>query len=218
MAVDFEDLTACDLVPGELYLGGTKGTLADEPISKLLSVGNQGGIRIAGTGASRRVVLFSTGEHSDWPDSIDVRTGLVRYFGDNRAPCQPLLAPKGNRLLHNIFAVGLSSEPARRSCPPFFVFTASGVSGVPGRSVRFAGLAVPGSPGVPREDWLVGKWFDGPGGRFENYLLTLTLLASGPLSRTWLNDVALGDPYGSSCPSALLTWLRSGEITPLTPA
>lgn len=215
MAVSFEDLSFCDLVPGEVYLGGTKGTLADEPISKLLSVGNQGGIRIGGRGMSRRVVLFSTGEHPDWPDSIDARTGVTRYFGDNRVKAQPLLQPKGNRLLHEIFEKGFSSEAARRTCPPFFVFTSAGLPGLPRRSVCFEGLAVPGSSIVDPEDWLVAKWFERSGERFENYLLTLTLLAMRSLSRRWLDDVTRGECHGNSCPAALATWVRTGEIDPL---
>ena len=41
-----ETLDACDLVVGATYLSGT-GSLADEPINRVLQCGNQGGIRTA---------------------------------------------------------------------------------------------------------------------------------------------------------------------------
>lgn len=43
--VPFADLPTAALVVDQLYAGGTAGTLADDPLARLLPVGNQGGFR-----------------------------------------------------------------------------------------------------------------------------------------------------------------------------
>ena len=45
-------LDSCDLVVGATYLSGN-GSLADEPINRLLRCGNQGGIRTRGKAGAR---------------------------------------------------------------------------------------------------------------------------------------------------------------------
>jgi hypothetical protein len=55
-------------------MGGTR----DDPLSRLLPVGNQGGFRAAGSPTRDSVklaVLYSTGSEPDWPDSLDPYTG-----------------------------------------------------------------------------------------------------------------------------------------------
>jgi hypothetical protein len=43
--VPFEDLPNTDLIVDQLYDGGRSGTMADDPLARLLPVGNQGGFR-----------------------------------------------------------------------------------------------------------------------------------------------------------------------------
>ena len=209
----FEDLETADIRRGAICQGGSKGTIRDEPIHKLLKVGNQGGIRLRGAeNAPVLVALFSTQEHPDWPDEIDGRTGVVRYHGDNRTSVVGLHEPKGNRLLRQIFARGFSSTKDRQLTPPFFVFTSPTEAGHPARSQRFQGLAVPGTPTEHPEDWIVAKWFDRPGGRFENYLLTLQLLDVPVVRRAWIDELATGDVLGPSCPDAYRKWVEHGHV------
>ena len=209
----FHELETADIPRGVICLGGSKGTIGDEPIHKLLKVGNQGGIRQRGPAeAPVLVALFSTQEHEDWPDEIDDRTGIVRYHGDNRTSVMGLHEPKGNRLLRNLFSQGFSTMKDRMLAPPFFVFTTPTEPGLPGRSQRFRGLAVPGAPTVHPEDWLVAKWFDRPTGRFENYVLTLQLLDVPVVPRAWIDELAVGDVLGSACPSAYRQWVEHGHI------
>ena len=69
------------------YLGGTAGHAGDDPLARLLPVGNQGGFRYAGSvkaGTVRLAVLYTSGAEPNWPDSLDVHTGLFTYCGDNR--------------------------------------------------------------------------------------------------------------------------------------
>src|SRR5262245_24984946 len=106
-------LPNADLVVGATYTGGTSGQLKDEPISRLLGVGNMGGIRQRGpTEACELVALFSTLTHPRWPDVIDPRSGVVTYHGDNETT-RALLAAKGNVLLRSVFERGFESEKDR---------------------------------------------------------------------------------------------------------
>lgn len=43
--IPFDRLTTADLHVGAIYLGGTKGRAADDPLAKLLPVGNQAEFR-----------------------------------------------------------------------------------------------------------------------------------------------------------------------------
>jgi len=107
--VPFEDLPDVDLVLDQVYGGGSSGTFADDPLARLLPVGNQGGFRPAGstrTGTVQLAVLFTTGAVVDWPDSLDPQTGIFTYYGDNRSPGRELhmTGRAGNLLLRDAFA------------------------------------------------------------------------------------------------------------------
>ena len=209
----FSELETADIPRGVICLGDSKGTFADEPIAKLFKVGNQGGIRWIGSAeAPLLVALVSNQKHEDWPDEIDERTGVVRYYGDNRTSVDDLHKPPGNQLLCNLFRRGFSTMKDRMLAPPFFVFTAPTEPGLPGRSHRFRGLAVPGAPTVQPEDWLVARWFDSPDGRFQNYVLTLQLLDVPLVPRAWIDELGAGDVLGRACPIAYRQWVEHGHI------
>ena len=185
----FNELTNAPLVPGAIYESGTAGNVGDDPISRLLPVGNSGGIRSAGPiDDPHLVVLYSTMDESEWPDEIS--DGVVTYHGDNRTPGQDLLkTPRhSNRLLHTMAERGFPA-PAHRH--PFLVFTRAGRR--PTRSVRFVGLAVIGPPGLPPADWLVAKWFEHSDGRFLNYVVKLQLLPAVELARFTIDRLLSGD-------------------------
>ena len=143
----FSDLPFSDLFVDAVYEGGPGGQLSGEAISKLLpGSGNMGGFRVSGRNATKNwVVLFTTGEDPDWPDTLDLNTGQFMYFGDNKTPGHELHATSagGNKVLRHAFSQLHSEAGGRSAIPPFFVFkkysTASSA-----RSVQFKGLAVPG--------------------------------------------------------------------------
>ena len=59
--VEFNKLEQSDLIVDATYKGGAFGDVRDDPLSKLLHCGNQGGFRIVGSAANPLlVVLFST--------------------------------------------------------------------------------------------------------------------------------------------------------------
>ena len=166
----FEDLGSADLVLDATYRGGSGSSFASEPISPLFKigergVGNRGGFRAAGTKRDGYdlVVLHSTGDQVDWPDTLDRQTGLFTYFGDNRSPGQELHATTrgGNRILRDVFASVHSGE---MDSPPFFLFESSGNS----RDVVFLGLAAPGGPALSSDEDLVAIWRTTEEKRFQN--------------------------------------------------
>jgi hypothetical protein len=75
--VKFDELGNADLVIDAVYEGGASGHAGDDPISRLLpGSGNQGGFRAAGrTDHEKFVVLYTSGEDSDWPDHLDLTPG-----------------------------------------------------------------------------------------------------------------------------------------------
>lgn len=181
--------------------------LGAEVLSKLLSVGNQGGFRYKGScEAPKLIALFTSGEDVYWRDELDTSLGLFMYFGDQKTPGKELhdTKLKGNLVLRNVFLKAFSDSPEeRRSIPPIFVFKKAA-----GRDIRFLGLAVPGIAGRPEKDWLTAVWgADRDGNRFLNYKSFFTILdtKSGSLASpndekinlAWLNDIEAGNAYES---------------------
>lgn len=200
--VPFEALASADLVVGAVYRGGEGHTVENEPLHRLLGVGNVGGFRRVGPWeAPHFVVLYSSLENQDWPDSIDEATSVLTYYGDNRKAGRGLLDTplKGNRILKAAFE---SLEGDRSGVPPFFVFSKVGS----GRDMVFKGLAVPGSPGVDPADALqvVKNW--GSDGRFENYEAKFNILDESAIDRLWLEELREGDDLGEHCPEAWRRW------------
>ena len=165
MEFKFEDLKNVKLIPGATYEGGTSGNVSDDPISKLLNVGNSGGFRTAKRKDDKNkyayVVLFYNNSKMDWKNEIDYKSSLLTYYGDNNKSGNDIFNTKhkGNRILYNVFQDmknGLFTD-----IPPFFVFQRLDK----GRDVIFHGLAVPGTSNLENED-LIRKNF----GEFENFV------------------------------------------------
>jgi hypothetical protein len=214
--VDFDDLTGADLVLDCVYRGGSVGGTADDPLSKLLPVGNQGGFRIAGSTVKdmvKLVALLSTGSEPDWPDALDPYTGTFTYYGDNRKPGRALedTPNKGNLLLSRVFTSAHSDATARIRVPPFFLFDQTGT----GRDVRFRGVLAPGSDRLSGEEDLVAVWRTTGGVRFQNYRSRFTVLDVPVVTRGWINELVAGQVVGSHCPAAWRAWIESGTYAPL---
>lgn len=191
MAVSFENLANSDLFVDCVYEGGTSGNTGDDPISKLMMVGNMSGFRKLnrkdGSNLPAYVVLYTSMAELEWPDYLDMETGVFRYYGDNRKPGNNILNTKqgGNKLLEQVFSM-LNSNNIK-DIPPFFVFQKTGNR----RDVKFLGLAVPGNPDISPDKDLVAFWRTVNNSRFQNYEAYFTILdtASEPISRKWLNSL-----------------------------
>lgn len=208
-SVAFDDLHSADLGLDRVYSGGVSGHAGDDPIGRLVPVGNQGGFRFNGSvarGTVKLVVLYTSGTEVDWPDHIDPTTGDFTYYGDNRRPGRDLHdTPRGgNLLLRDMFAASRADAAARVRVPPIFLFQRTGR----GRDVMFRGLLAPGSPRLTSDEELVAVWRTTRDLRFQNYRSHFTILRTPIVSRAWIDEILAGDPLGPSCPGEWRKWVR----------
>ncbi|WP_206504053.1 restriction endonuclease [Streptomyces chrestomyceticus] len=215
----FAELETADLIIDALYDGGTSGNSGDDPISKLIKgVGNQGGFRYSGSpakGTVKLAVLYTSGNDVDWPDHLDVETGIFMYYGDNKKPGQGLHdTPRaGNVLLRDVFASSHGSTSKRAGIPPFFLFEKAGTSG---RAVRFRGLLAPGGPTLTSDDELAAIWRTTAGLRFQNYRSQFTVLDHDRVPRAWIQHLlAAGNPLEGGCPDVWRAWVEGRVYQPL---
>jgi hypothetical protein len=159
------------------------------------------------------VVLTTTMNDPDWPDALDPETGTFTYFGDNKEPGCGLHDTNrfGNELLRRVFDLAHGSPADRVRVPPIFAFA----SIKPHRDVRFIGLAVPGAASVKPSEDLVALWKVKQGLRFQNYRALFTILDTGEISRTWVNDIIDGTAHSVHAPAAWRQWIASGAYRPL---
>ncbi|MFN8552540.1 MAG: restriction endonuclease [Candidatus Obscuribacterales bacterium] len=213
LIVPFDGLGQTDLVVDALYKGGNRGNAGDDPISKLLGCGNQGGFRFTrlSSGQYGPVCLYSSLDDPDWPDFVDTAYGTFTYYGDNKKGGHQLheTHKRGNKLLKDCFSA--VHENHRLLVPPFFIFT----KGDTGRDVVFRGLAVPGSPGMSSLEDLIAIWKCSAGVRFQNYKATITILDEAVIARSWISDINAGRTISDQCPKAFKDWALRGVYRPL---
>lgn len=153
--VPFDELEQADLIVDAVYLGGAAKNAADDPLNKLTRCGNMGGFRKVGRKQQTKyVVLYSSQSDRNWPDQLDLATGLFTYFGDNKTPGSRLhdTTRGGNKLLARVFDQIHASPSRRLEVPPFLIFTKAPLYGR--RAVQFRGLVAPGANGVaPTARW-----------------------------------------------------------------
>lgn len=207
--VEFGDLPHADLVVDRMYRGGRAGNTGDDPINRLVPVGNQGGFRFRGSVLQRTVrlvVLYTSGEDLDWPDELDPSTGDFTYYGDNKKPGKGLHeTPRaGNLLLRDMFAAARGDHESRLGVPPILLFQKAGS----GRDVLFRGLLAPGSPRLDADEELVAVWRTTADVRFQNYRAHFTVLKTPVVSRAWLNELRAGTPLGPHCPPEWRAWVK----------
>ena len=208
--VPFDKASTADLHVDAVYEGGTAKNLSAEPIVKMLPVGNAGGFRVSGKAPNPNlVVLFTSGEEGEWPDSIDPLTGIVRYFGDNRTPGRQLheTSNRGNDILRLAFEKRHLNSEARLSCPIFLLFE----RGDKGFDSVFRGLLVPGTDFLTSDDDLVAIWRTKMGSRFQNYRAVFSILNAPTISKLWLADVLEGRDRLTNAPDAYRDWVLSAK-------
>jgi len=209
----FDELTQSQLIVDAIYEGGAKGNIVDEPISKILPVGNSGGIRkanIKGKNAPALVVLYTTRDEIEWPDELDVETGVLRYYGDNRTAGNQLINTKfkGNKLFEDLFYQA-QTKSRRQQMPPVFVFEKTPTKKSK-RSVRFLGLAVPGSYAVSIEESLLSIWRYEDEQRFQNYEALFSILDVQCIKRDWVDDLLNGHKDSKYTPPVWKKYIESG--------
>ncbi|MBL8027793.1 MAG: restriction endonuclease, partial [Fibrobacteres bacterium] len=213
----FDELDKADLIIDAVYEGGTRGNAADDPIGKLLRVGNQGGFRYSGTASAiNYLVLYTSGLDTDWPDIIDVEQGIFQYFGDNKSPGNEIhdTPKKGNLILKNLFDELHNFPVNYSSIPPIFIFFKFPTKNS-NRSVQFKGLCVPGADRISAVDDLIAVWKTKDGQRFQNYRSFFTIIESAIISRAWIDSIDNGNKDCSIAPKAWQRWQKKGDRMPL---
>lgn len=177
--INFNELSSANLIKGAIYKGGQLNNLSSEPISKLLPVGNQSGIRYAGRSDNPSlVVLYTTLADNDWPDSI---TGdKIIYYGDNKTPGKEIHDLPGNKVLRSLFNNYYLST--KEIFPPILLFS----KGETGFDRIFEGMLKPGYAGIEETEDLVAIWKTKKGMRFQNYKAVFTLLPVDIIERVKL--------------------------------
>ena len=208
--IPFENLSESDLVVDAIYEGGSQGHMGAEPIHKILpGISNQSGFRVRKlkNGSRALVVLFSSLDDDDWPDSIDTTLGILTYFGDNKKPGKALhdTSKGGNKLLSEYFNIIHNDEVANDQIPPFLIFTKLPTAKSK-RSVQFKGVAVPGHPNLTSTQDLIAIWKTTDGQRFQNYRSTFSILNIPVVSREWIKDILAGNHNSDNAPQAWKAW------------
>lgn len=165
--IPFEQLEGAHLIKGATYKGGRVPNLSSEPISKLLPVGNQSGIRFSGSTTSPKlVVLYTTLKDKDWPDEII--SNKIIYYGDNKSPGKEIHDLPGNQVLRSIF----NNFYLKKEYPLILLFS----KGFEGFDRIFHGVLMPGHNNLSEMEDLVAVWKTKDKERFQNYKATFTLL------------------------------------------
>jgi hypothetical protein len=216
--IPFNELGNCDLVIDAVYEGGIKGNIGDDPISKIFPVGNQGGFRFSGTIEKiNYIILYTSGEDVDWPDTIDTETGIFKYYGDNKSPGTELhdTKKKGNWILKTLFESMSAENNPRITIPPIFIFRKFPTP-KSSRSVQFKGLCVPGTNQRSPIDNLVAVWKTSNGFRFQNYAAYFTILDIALIKTSWLESLTNGQFLTIDTPTPFKQWINNGIYHPLT--
>lgn len=218
---EFNDLDHAPLIIDAVYK--SKGTLFGEgPLSKLLpKLENQGGFRRVkrqdDSGQLAYIVLYTSLAELEWPDSLDIETGILRYFGDNRTPGKSLhdTPKRGNYHLREIFAK-IDSPKEREDIPPFLIFQWTGHL----FDAKFLGIATPSNPNIPPDRELNAIWRSKKGDRFQNYEAYFSVLDTGreEVSKEWLK-LLISDHKNSLqlAPTAWKQFIKFGRqgVSPL---
>jgi hypothetical protein len=213
--VSFAALRTADLIIDAVYEGGRAGNRGDDPLHPLMGVGNAGGFRLKGrkaVGGTRYGVLYTSGYDPDWPDLLDVETGVLTYHGDQKQPGRGLhdTPRSGNRFLREIFELAAQGPEGRAQVPPLFLFEKAERGRGTGTDVRFRGLLAPGAPSGRIDDQLIALWRSSKGSRFQNYRALFTVLNTPIVERSWISELDEGSATLESSPEAWAVWVKTG--------
>lgn len=205
----FKELKGAPLVIDAVYK--SKSTLfGEDALSKLLpKCANQGGLRVVsrqdGTRLPAYIVLYTSFEEIEWPDYLDVESGILRYYGDNRTPGKELhdTPRNGNKYLREIFS-WIDMPENRKDIPPLLVFRKTNHA----FDVQFLGVAVPSNPNISPENELFAIWRTKDGKRFQNYEAYFSILDTGNevISKEWLRQLI--DDHDGSINLAPAVWRK----------
>ena len=208
---EYSELSTADLNIDAIYKGGVKGNSSDDIFNKLLGLENSGGFRALKSRTEPALLaLVSSTEEPEWPDFLDIETGIFTYYGDNRTPGHTILdtSKKGNQCLENLFNRTHEGGESRKKIPPIFIFIKEGKKG---RDYRFCGLAVPGNPIFSQTEDLISVWKSKDDRRFQNYRAIFSILSIDKITREWIEDIHNGNIFSKNCPQVWKAWVETGN-------
>ena len=102
--VPFSQLGNLDLTAGTVYEGGRSGNASDDPVARILKGGNAGSFRYCGSVDDLNyLIIILSPDDPTWTDGLDLESGTITCFGDNRWPGRSLLdTPKNGNLIIGI--------------------------------------------------------------------------------------------------------------------
>ncbi len=217
--VEYADLKGADIVVDTLYRWGPNGTRNGETVSILMNTESSGGFRrlkkksvgdrpMASAKDLAYICLTSSMSEREWPDYLDVSTGILRYYGDNRKANKDMFdTPKqGNQILSWVFDA--LNKGNYSDIPPFFVFQKIEHNGT-----MFRGLAVPGNPDLSSDRELVAIWRATESYRFQNYEAYFTILDVSEIPRDWLEARVEGlDNCDDLAPKVWKDFVKKGRL------
>tara|TARA_B110000967_G_C18795941_1_gene515757 strand:- start:64 stop:1257 length:1194 start_codon:yes stop_codon:yes gene_type:complete len=208
---EYSELSTADLNIDAIYKGGIKGNSSDDIFNKLLGLENSGGFRALKSRTEPTLLaLVSSTEEPEWPDFLDIETGIFTYYGDNRTPGHTILdtSKKGNLCLENLFNWTHDGAQNRKKIPPIFIFIKEGKKG---RDYRFCGLAVPGNPIFSQTEDLISVWKSKNDRRFQNYKAIFSILSIDKIKREWIKDIHNGNVLSENSPKVWKEWIETGN-------
>jgi len=201
MVFKFNDLEKADLIPGAIYEGGTNKNAGDDPIAKLMNVGNAGGIRTRKSkdGEIAYIVIISNkGNKDKYPNDFDSKTSILTYYGDQFKENREALdtRPKGNKNLLSLFE--LVNKYSFTYDKPYPVFYFEKVEGK-GRNHIFKGIAYP----FVKDKDFKEVCFEINYNRISNYVFKFTINNAENISRDWIEDLKISNLSVENSPD---TW------------
>lgn len=195
---EFTELAEAPLVPNAIYKGGQNKTVADDPITKLLGVGNAGGIRTkkSENGDIAYIVIISNSTNKNqYPNDFEEDTNLLTYYGDQfRENLNALdTKPKGNLNLKNLFELVHSSSYSYLQPYPVLYFEKVPNSG---RDYVFKGVAYP----FVKNKNLNEVCKLSRQNNIENYIFKFTVDRITNISREWINDLQVDSKKHTHAP------------------
>lgn len=213
----YEELDKTDLFIDAIYMSPRPSKIghADDVLSKLIKIGNEGGIRVAKStdrkGETAYIALQLSGYNPAWPDFFDSETGILTYYGDNTKGGSDPENTRGNPYIRKIFDNLSEGDKALNQIPPILVFQKTGEL----RDIRFLGLAVPGVPNIPTDECFTTIWRTQNGTRFPNYVAKFTVikLQEPCIKKEWLYALKQNsDKAMDLAPSAWKDFIQKGLL------
>lgn len=198
---EFTELTEAPLIPNAIYKGGQSKTIADDPISKLLNVGNAGGIRTKKSedgNVAYIVIISNSSSNAKYPNVFNESESILEYYGDQYVKDLDPLKTKanGNLRLKELFELVYSTTYSYSQPYPIFYFEKVQNSG---RDHIFKGIAYPFVENRELSDICkIVKYND-----INNYIFKLTVGRVDEISRKWITDLKYNSKNHTNSPQ---TW------------